>query len=107
MKANITLNSRELKWLAENNCNINIQFDDLEQKIQINKFDEYNSLYDYLSIFEFIKNDDKREENFTFSKGFKKLTYEEAVEDTRANPVPMIIEPNPKDFYDESGECGV
>ena len=81
MKANITLNSQELKWLAENNCNINIQFDDLgEQKIQINKFDEYNELYDYLSIFEFIKNEDKREENFTFTKGFKSLTYEEAVE---------------------------
>ncbi len=80
MKANITLNSRELKWLAENNCNINIQFDDLEQKIQINKFDEYNSLYDYLSVFEFIKNEDKREEKYTFTKGFKSLTYEEAVE---------------------------
>ncbi len=80
MKANITLNSRELKWLADNNCNINIQFSDEEQKIQINKFDEYNSLYDYLSVFEFTKNGDKREENFTFSKGFKSLTYEEAVE---------------------------
>ncbi len=80
MKANITLNSRELKWLADNNCNINIQFSDEEQKIQINKFDEYNELYDYLSIFEFIKNEDKREEKYTFTKGFKKLTYEEALE---------------------------
>jgi penicillin-binding protein 2 len=32
-----------------------------------------------------------------------KMGYREALEDTRANPIPMIIETNPKDFFDEQG----
>ena len=32
-----------------------------------------------------------------------KMTYQEALEDSRANPVPMIMETNPKDFFDEQG----
>ena len=33
----------------------------------------------------------------------EKMTYEEVLEDSRKNPVPMVMETNPKDFYDESG----
>lgn len=33
----------------------------------------------------------------------EKMTYEEVVEDNRVNPMPMIPEANPLDFYDEQG----
>jgi penicillin-binding protein 2 len=33
----------------------------------------------------------------------EKMTFEEVLEDSRKNPVPMVMETNPKDFYDESG----
>ena len=32
-----------------------------------------------------------------------KMTYKEALEDSRVNPVPMIIETNPTDLFDEQG----
>ena len=32
-----------------------------------------------------------------------KMTFEEAIEDNRVNPFPMVPEANPVDFYDEQG----
>ena len=33
----------------------------------------------------------------------EKMTYEQMLEDNRLNPVPMVLETNPKDFFDENG----
>lgn len=33
----------------------------------------------------------------------EKMNYREILEDHRLNPVPMVMDPNPKDFFDESG----
>jgi hypothetical protein len=33
----------------------------------------------------------------------EKMTYKEILEDTRLNPLPMVLETNPADFYDEHG----
>jgi penicillin-binding protein 2 len=33
----------------------------------------------------------------------EKMTYKEVVEDSRLNPIPMVLETNPEDFYDEHG----
>lgn len=33
----------------------------------------------------------------------EKMTYKQVVEDNRLNPIPMVLETNPEDFYDEQG----
>ena len=34
----------------------------------------------------------------------EKMTYQQVLEDNRLNPVPMVMDPNPKDFFDENGK---